>query len=308
MTRHPNRRLHQFACLLSLVTFILIVAGASVTSNRAGLAVPDWPTTYGQFMFSFPMSKWVGNILYEHGHRLIASAVGILTIILAVWLVRVEPRRWVRRLGIAALAVVIAQGILGGLTVKFMLPPSISIAHASLAEAFFCITVILAFVTSERWTQRSPEAETANARFVQRLSLASAMAAYAQIILGAAIRHAESGLFAHILGAAAVFGCIVTGMVVVLFTVESKRFLRHAILLLCLVTAQIALGLVTLMVRVPKNASGQLSAVQVFVPTLHLALGALILATSLGMALKAYRFLSVPREESALPLADGALS
>jgi len=138
--------------------------------------------------------------------------------------------------------------------------------------------------------------------------LVSAIAAYAQIILGAAIRHAESGLFAHILGAAAVFGCIVTGVVVVLFTVSPKGFLRHAILLLCLVTAQIALGLVTLMVRVPKSAGGQLSAVQVFVPTLHLALGALVLATSLGMALKAYRFLSVPREESALPFAEGALS
>jgi cytochrome c oxidase assembly protein subunit 15 len=279
-----------------------------VTSNRAGLAVPDWPTTYGQFMFSFPMSKWVGNILYEHGHRLIASAVGILTIILAVWLVRAEPRRWVRRLGIAALAVVIAQGILGGLTVKFMLPPSISIAHASFAEAFFCITVILAFVTSERWTQHSPAAEAPNARFVQRLSLASAMAAYAQIILGAAVRHAESGLFVHILGAVAVFGCTITGVVVVLLTIQPKGFLRHAILLLCLVTAQIALGLVTLIVRVPKSASGQLSTVQVFVPTSHLALGALILATSLGMALKAYRFLSVPREESALPFAEGALS
>ncbi len=308
MTGQHNRRLHQFASLLVLVTFILIVAGASVTSNRAGLAVPDWPTTYGQFMFSFPMSKWVGNILYEHGHRLIASAVGILTIVLAGWLVRAEPRRWVRRLGIAALAVVIAQGILGGLTVKLMLPPSISIAHASLAEAFFCITVILAFVTSERWAQRSPAAEAPNARFVQRLSLASAVTVYAQIILGAAIRHAESGLFMHVLVAVAVFGCAVTCVAVVLATVQLKRFLRHAILLLCLVTTQIMLGLVTLIVRVPKSAGGQLSTVQVLVPTLHLALGALILATSLRMALKAYRFLSVPKEESALPFAEGALS
>jgi cytochrome c oxidase assembly protein subunit 15 len=308
MSTHPNRRLHCFAWLLAFATFVLIVAGASVTSNRAGLAVPDWPTTYGEFMFSFPTSKWVGNILYEHGHRLIASAVGMLTIVLAVWLVRAEPRRWVRRLGIAALAVVIAQGILGGLTVKFMLPPWISIAHASLAEAFFCITVTLVFVTSERWTQPSPAVEVPNVRVVQRLSLASATATYAQIILGAAIRHAESGLFAHILGAVAVFGCIVMGMVVVLFTVKPKGFLRHAILLLCLVTAQIALGLVTLMVRVPKNAAAQLSTVQIFVPTLHLALGALILATSLGIALKTHRFLGAPREEPSVPFAEGVLS
>ena len=308
MSRHPNRRLHQFACLLALATFILIIAGASVTSNRAGLAVPDWPTTYGEFMFSFPMSKWVGNILYEHGHRLIASAVGMLTIALAVWLVRAEPRRWVRRLGITAVAVVIAQGVLGGLTVKFMLPPAISIAHASLAEAFFCITVILAFATSESWTQRLPVAEVPNAGFIQRLSLASAAVVYVQIILGATIRHAEAGLIAHLLGAAAVFGCVVTGVVAILSTVKPKGFLRHAILLLCLVAAQIALGLVTMMVRVPKNAGEQLSAIQIYVPTLHLALGALILATSLGMALKTYRFLNVSREESALPFGEGALS
>ena len=168
--------------------------------------------------------------------------------------------------------------------------------------------MILAFVTSERWTQQLPATEIPGARFVQRLSLASAMAAYAQIILGAAVRHAESGLFAHILGAVVVLGCMVTGVVAVLFTVKPKGFLRHAILLLCLVTAQIVLGLVTLMVRVPKNAGGQLSAIQIYVPTLHLALGALILATSLGMALKTYRFLGVPREEPSLPFGEGALS
>src|ERR1051326_5748735 len=308
MNKYPNCWLHRFACLLALATFLLIVAGASVTSHRAGLAVPDWPTTYGEFMFSFPMSKWVGNILYEHGHRLIASAVGIFTIILAIWLVRVEPRRWVRRLGIAALAAVIAQGVLGGLTVKFMLPPSISIAHASLAEAFFCITVALAFVSSERGTHPSPATEAPNARLVQRFALLSTAAVYTQIILGAAIRHAESGLFLHIAGAIAVFVCVIACLFVVLFTVKQRGFLRHAILLLGLVTAQIAVGLVTMMVRVPKNAEGQLTAVQTLVPTVHLALGALILATSLGVVLKTYRFLAAPREAPAMPFVAGAIS
>jgi len=308
MTTRHNQNLHRFACLLAGLTFLLIVAGASVTSNRAGLAVPDWPTTYGQFMFLFPMSKWVGNIFYEHGHRLIASAVGMLTVVLAFWLVRAEPRRWVRRLGIGALAVVIAQGILGGLTVKFMLPPPISIAHAGLAEAFFCIAVTLAIVTSERWMQPTPAAQVHDGRLVQRLALASTVAIYIQIILGAAIRHAEVGTFAHIFGALAVFGCVVGTAFVVLFSVKQKGFLQHAILLLCLVTAQIALGLVTLMVRVPKNAEGQLTAIQVLLPTAHLALGALILATSLAMTLKTWRFLSAPREEVTLPFAQGALS
>jgi cytochrome c oxidase assembly protein subunit 15 len=308
MATHHHHSLHRFACLLAGLTFLLLVAGASVTSNRAGLAVPDWPTTYGQFMFSFPMSKWVGNIFYEHGHRLIASVVGMLTVVLAVWLVRADPRCWVRRLGISALAVVIAQGILGGLTVKFMLPPAISIAHAGLAEAFFCIAVTLAVVTSEKWVQPAVATQVPEGRLVRRFALASTVAIYIQIILGAAIRHAEVGTFAHILGAMVVLACVFGTGSVVLFSVKQKGFLRYAILLLCLVTAQIALGLVTLMVRVPKNAEGQLSAIQVLVPTAHLALGALILATSLGMTLKAWHFLSAPREEPTLPFAEGALS
>lgn len=308
MTPKPQPWLHRFACLLAGATFLLIVAGASVTSHRAGLSVPDWPTTYGQFMFSFPMSKWVGNIFYEHGHRLIASVVGMLTVVLAFWLVRAEPRRWVRRLGIAAVAAVIAQGILGGLTVKLMLPPSVSIAHACLAEAFFCVTVALAFVTSERWRQRTQPAEIPGARLAQRLTLASTVAIYGQIILGAVIRHDEWGIFPHILGALAVFGCVLSSLLVVLFTVKHGGFLLHSVLLLGLVTAQIALGLITLMVRVPKNVDAQLSAVQILVPTAHLALGALILASSLLMTLKTFRFLAATGEEPSLPMAQGVLS
>jgi cytochrome c oxidase assembly protein subunit 15 len=247
-------------------------------------------------MFSFPISKWVGNIRYEHVHRLIASVVGMLTIALTFWLVRKEPRRWVRRLGIAALTMVIAQGVLGGLTVKLMLPPPISIAHASLAEAFFCITVALALITSERWMQTSPATEATNAGLIRRFALTSTIAIYLQIILGAAIRHSESGVLAHIMGAAAVFGCVIASVVVILFTLKQKEFLLPAVLLL------------TFMVRVPKNADGQLSAIQIVVPTLHLALGALILATSLAIALKSYRFLALPREDTALPFAAGALS
>lgn len=308
MNNHFNHWLHRFACLLAFATFLLIVAGANVTSHRAGLSVPDWPTTYGRFMFSFPISKWVGNIRYEHVHRLIASVVGMLTVALAFWLVRKEPRRWVRRSGITALGVVIAQGVLGGLTVKLMLPPPISIAHASLAEAFLCITMALALVTSERWMQASPAIETVNARLIRRFALASTIAIYLQIILGATIRHSESGVLAHIVGAVVIFGFVIISVVVALLTWKQREFLRHSVLLLGLVTAQIALGLVTLMVRVPKNVDGQLSAVQMLVPTLHLALGALVLAVSLAITLKTYRFLAMPREEAALPFAAGALS
>src|SRR5258708_30801398 len=126
--------LHRFAKLVAASTILLLLAGSLVTSTGSGLSVPDWPTSYGWNMFTFPPSKWVGGILYEHGHRLIASTVGFLTIILAVWLWRSESRRWMRWLGVAALGAVIAQGVLGGLTVKFFLPAPTSTAHAGLAD------------------------------------------------------------------------------------------------------------------------------------------------------------------------------
>src|SRR5262247_243010 len=126
--------LHRFAKLLAVCTVFLILAGSLVTSNDAGLSVPDWPTSYGWNMFTFPPSMWVANIVYEHGHRLVASAVGALTILLVMWLWVGDTPRYLRWVGVAALAVVIAQGVLGGLTVLFFLPPAVSTAHATLAE------------------------------------------------------------------------------------------------------------------------------------------------------------------------------
>ena len=145
--------LHRFAQFVAGCTVLLVLAGSLVTSTGSGLAVPDWPTTYGSNMFLFPPSKWVGGIFYEHGHRLIASTVGFLTIVLAVWLWLREPRRWVKWLGIGALGAVIAQGVLGGLTVLFFLPAAISTAHAGLAEIFFCLVVSIALFTSPRWIE-----------------------------------------------------------------------------------------------------------------------------------------------------------
>jgi hypothetical protein len=138
--------LHRFAVLVASVTFLLIIAGALVTGNEAGLSVPDWPLSYGTWM-----PPMIGGIFYEHGHRMIATLVGLLTTILAIWLWRKEARNSVRRLGLIALATVIAQGILGGVTVLFFLPTVISVMHACLAQAFFCIVVSLAWVTSHSW-------------------------------------------------------------------------------------------------------------------------------------------------------------
>src|SRR5690349_4848815 len=170
--------LHRYAKLVAFSTVLLITAGGMVTSTGSGLSVPDWPNTYGRFMFSFPFEKWVGGIFYEHSHRLIASTVGFLTVILAIWTWRVEPRSWVRRLALAALGAVILQGVLGGMTVLLGLPPAVSIGHAGLAQLFFCITITLALVTSPSWITDS---RPANDVMLRRITLTTTVLVYCQI-------------------------------------------------------------------------------------------------------------------------------
>ena len=153
--------------------------------------MPDWPTTYGQNMFTFPVSKWVGGILFEHAHRLIASTVGMLTIVLAVWLAGREPRRWVRRLGYLALAAVVAQGVLGGLTVIFLLPPAISVAHACLAQTFFCLDRDARGRDVSPLADAAPDGSEARRRRRPRRSVGLI---FLQLLVGAVMRHTKAGL------------------------------------------------------------------------------------------------------------------
>ena len=161
--------------LVAASTALLIFAGGLVTSTGSGLSVPDWPTTYGWFMLTFPLEKMVGGIFYEHSHRLIASGVGSLIVVLAVWLWKAEPRAWVRRLGYVALAAVVTQGILGGITVLWFLPDAVSIAHAGLAQLVFCLTVSIALFTSPGWRRayadrngRTPQRPRQTSRMIRR--------------------------------------------------------------------------------------------------------------------------------------------
>src|SRR6188474_3258720 len=179
--------------LVALSTALLIFAGGLVTSTGSGLSVPDWPNTYGWSMFTFPLEKMVGGIRYEHSHRLIASTVGFLILVLAIWLWRAEPRRWVQRLGYLALAAVVTQGILGGITVLWYLPDAISIAHASLAQIVFCLTVTIALVTSPGW-QRGYAAGLPDDRTLQKVAIATTATIYLQVLLGATMRHTDAGL------------------------------------------------------------------------------------------------------------------
>jgi cytochrome c oxidase assembly protein subunit 15 len=186
--------LHRFALFTAFATLVLIWSGGNVTSKGAGLAVPDWPNTFGYNMFLFPVSKWVGGIFSEHIHRLIASTIGFLTIILAVWLWRVESRRWVRNLGYAALVVVVLQGLLGGLRVT-LLKDEIGIFHACLAQGFFGMLIVIALATSRLWQGVSPaDSSGPAARNLARLAIATTSLIYLQLALGATMRHQHRDL------------------------------------------------------------------------------------------------------------------
>jgi len=289
-----------FAALVAASTAVLIFAGGLVTSTGSGLSVPDWPNTYGWFMFAFPMSKMVGGIFYEHTHRLIASTVGFLIVVLAVWLGRAEPRPWVRRLGYLALGAVIFQGILGGITVLWYLPDAISIAHASLAQILFCLTVTIALATSSGWRRGYGQGDD---RTLQHIAIATTVVIYAQILIGATMRHTGAGLaipdfplsfghvippywdskiaihFAHRVGAATVTVLIgaTTGHV---FFHHARRgeLRRPAILLLVLLVLQITLGAITVLGNKP-----------FIINSLHVVNGALVLVTSLVLTLRAHR-------------------
>ena len=329
--------LHWFSKFLVACTVLLILAGSLVTSHDAGLSVPDWPTSYGWNMFTFPPSMWVANILYEHGHRLIASTVGFLTIIMAVWLWMAEPRRWLRWFGVAALGSVVAQGVLGGLTVLFFLPAAISTAHAGLAEIFFCMTVAIAIFTSPGWiagygtgadTRACPElalrpAQDERQRVgpdrrvgarehgsgghiappLRALATAATILIYAQILVGATMRHTGAGLaipdfpwmfghaipdhwsgaiaihFTHRVGALVVTLCILTLFAHVRSRYRDRReLMRPAMLIVALVAVQVALGALTVVSRRDP-----------WINSFHVVCGALVLTTSLVLALRTWR-------------------
>src|SRR5437868_12215621 len=189
-----NTCLNRFAWFTAVATLLLICSGGMVTSRGVGLPVPDWPTTFGYNMFLFPVSKWVGGILFEHTHRLIASAVGFLTIVLTIWLWRSESRRWVRNLGLIALAGVILQGILGGLRVT-MLKDEIGIFHACVAQAFLALLVVIGLVTTNFWRSLE-EIDIKPKKFppIRRLVIAITLAIYVQLALGATMRHQHRDL------------------------------------------------------------------------------------------------------------------
>jgi heme a synthase len=288
--------LHRWSILLACATLLLVVAGGLVTSRDAGLSVPDWPLSYGKLMP--PME---GGILYEHGHRMVATTVGLLTSIAMGWLWRTERRRWMKWLGVIALVAVILQGVLGGLTVLMLLPWWISTSHACLAQLFFSTTVAMAMFTS-RWWLKGPRLMSEDTRYpVREWSLAAPLCVLAQLALGAAARHKAIGTIYHILAAPIVTGVILWVSLRILLHYAENRELRVASLSLLAITfCQVFLGIAAFMSRVAYADAVQPMPLMVTFTVLHVAVGALTMAASVALAILVRRNLPAPAREFAL--------
>ena len=277
--------LHRYAVLLAFCTLLLVVAGGLVTSNEAGLSVPDWPLSYGKLMP--PME---GGIFYEHGHRMVATTVGLLTIGLVVMLFRSEPRRWLRRLGLVALGAVILQGLLGGMTVIFMLPKAVSISHACLAQLFFSTTVAIALFTSPAWKRGPQPVDDTGESPLRWLAVAVPVCVLCQVALGAAARHKALGVVPHVAGALLATGVILWVTLRILMRYSEQPALRASALTLLGVTfVQVFLGIAAYMSRLVTADAVQPMPVMVIFTVLHVAAGALTLAASVVLSIQVFR-------------------
>jgi cytochrome c oxidase assembly protein subunit 15 len=277
--------IHRFSIVLACWTLLLIVAGGLVTSNDAGLSVPDWPLSYGKLM---PVME--GGIFYEHGHRMVATVDGMLMIILCVWLWAKDSRRWIKWLGAAALLAVILQGVLGGLTVIYLLPPAVSVSHACLAQLYFSTTVAFALFTSGSWLQGPREIAEKPQAPLRGLALLTPLCVLGQLALGAAARHKALGTIWHICGSSIVTGVVLFFSVRILLHYSDHPALRKSALMLLGVTfVQVFLGIAAYMSRIATVDAPQPMPVMILFTVLHVATGALTMAASVIAAIQVYR-------------------
>ena len=300
--------LHRVARFTAGATFLLIVIGGIVTSTESGLAVPDWPTTFGYNMFLYPLSEMVGGILYEHSHRLMGSLVGLLTVGLFIFLLVRDSRKWQKWLGLAALVAVIVQGVLGGLRVT-QINRNFAIVHACLAQAFFALLCGIAWFTSRDWWQDKNESLVASAQKLRRLSLITTCLIYVQLIFGAILRHTGSRLDAHLLFAFLVALHIFLLVRRVLGINGSAQGIGQSmpLVLLGLLAVQLMLGTGAFFAKLTAFGETFATALTVTITTAHVAVGALMLVSSFVLTLKIYRFTDASVVVSA-PASDALLT
>lgn len=310
-TSREMRWRHRFSIISTGAVVLLIAMGGFVTSINAGLAVPDWPTSFGSMNPFYPMPEWwkITPILAEHGHRLMGALVGILTTVLAVWTWRSDARPWMRKLAGFALALVIFQGVLGGLRVIWV-SLDLAVVHACTAQLFFATLLAMTIFTAPSWRKQQPLATTSRSS-LPALACATAGMLYLQIIFGALLRHPGEGIdptlaFIHIGGAMAALGLILaTGISIQRQFPEHRLLQRHRQLLYGLVALQITLGLVAYLVLL--DETGRLvrpSTMQVVVNTTHLVVGSLLFGTAVSLVLWVVR----PMSEPAVSRSDTTLS
>jgi heme a synthase len=327
---------HRWAGALACATFPLLWVGGLVTTTDAGMAVPDWPTTYGYNLFLYPWPTWLAapwDLFVEHGHRLLGAAVGLVTIGLLIVVWRTDERRWMRWLGVAALALVIFQGVLGGMRVRLD-ERTLAMLHGCTGPLFFAVTVAMVVLTSRTWRQanspihselaglprRSRRGEPGGSpSFVSMVAVVTSVLVYLQILLGAVVRHvpvaADPTKFVH----AVRFHLFLAAVLTLHIAILAWLVIRHArntpplcglaSILAGLVLVQLALGAGTWVVKfaAPTWAPAWVSAgraaiqdggwLQTHVITAHVAVGSLLLATSLAIAIYALRLLP-PRADN----------
>jgi heme a synthase len=299
---------------VAVSAFLLLIAGGLVTSNNAGLAVPDWPTSFGS-LFKWP--RMIGGVKFEHGHRVVAEIVGLMTIVVAIWTWLVDRRRWMRGLTLAAVAGVIFQGVLGGLTVLNFLPPAISTAHATIGQTMFCVLAAIAVFTSRSWLEEPSQLIPRNeARKLLRHCWMLIGFLYLQLILGAAFRHVwtkwgppgsnhwpvqkivHAFLYPHILNSLLVAGLILYVSLRALSKHSNVPHLRRpALWMLLLLVAQLLLGFSAYVVRVVQGVNEiQPTLSLVGVTVAHLGVGALMLALTVVLTIQTYRHSGEPAD------------
>jgi cytochrome c oxidase assembly protein subunit 15 len=294
---HYNRAHHAFAVFTACAAFVVITAGALVTSNDAGLSVPDWPTSFG-YLVKVP--HFVGGVRYEWSHRMVAGTLGMLTLTIAIWTLLVERRRWLRWLAIGALCTFVTQATLGGMTVLFFQPPWLSTAHATVAQTFFCIAVAIAVFTGRRWIEEPSRVDFDSRRpSLFTLTLLSIFLLYVQLILGGMFRHHGMSWWPHVVHAvlvAFVLSWTAIRAISVYSNIEAVR--RPAILMLSLLITQLCLGFTTFLTRVAWGRNAVQPELPMVASTVaHVAVGALLLATTVILSIQVWRHVPVAFEE-----------
>ncbi len=287
---------HWAAVAAASLTWPLLISGARVTTNRVGMAVPDWPTTFGINMFLYNMLDAPWGVYIEHSHRLFGSLVGVATIVLTAWILAADRRRWMKFVGAAALFAVVVQGLIGGTRVLKNSTYYAAI-HGCSGQLVFATLVAVCVFTGRDWLGfESPRADVPHLR--RRAAVTTALI-YAQIVAGALLRHFGAGLVVHAVLAAAVWGhaaflfARVEHLKVDLpWLVLPSRFMA------VFVTLQVVLGIgAWWMLRPFDGVARPVSNLQALARSGHVVNGALLLASSMVVTLRSFRHLRAPSIE-----------